>query len=57
MTLPTVIIRPPPVAPAAGNPPPPAPAAPGTIPGFANMSFAQKRLAQDQAAAAAKQKR
>ena len=56
MTQPTVITRPHPVAPAPGNPPPPA-AAPGTIPGFENMSFAQQRLAQDQAAAAAKQKR
>jgi hypothetical protein len=55
MTQPTVIIRPHPQAPVPGNPPP-APAAPGTIPNFDNMSFAQKRLAQDQAAAAAKQK-
>ena len=56
MTQPTtVIIRPHPQAPAAANPPPAA--APGTIPGFENMSFAQRRLAQDQAAAAAKQKR
>jgi hypothetical protein len=54
-----VIIRPHPQAaaspPTTGNPPP-APAAPGTIPGFTNMSFAQQRLAQDQIAAAAKQK-
>jgi hypothetical protein len=52
-----VITRPHPQAPAAASPPPPAPAAPATIPNFANMSFAQQRLAQDQAAAAAKQKR
>ena len=32
--------------PAAVNPPP-APAAPGTIPGFDKISFAQRRLAQD----------
>lgn len=57
MTQPTtVIVRPHPVAPAATGNPPPAPAAPRAIPGFANMSFAQQRLAQDQAAAAAKQK-
>jgi hypothetical protein len=49
-----------PVTPAASTPPPARPAAPETIPGFDKMSFAQKRLAQDQAAAAArtsKQKR
>jgi hypothetical protein len=56
MTAPIVVIRPHPQAPAAGNPPPPAPAAPGTIPNFDKMSFAQQRLAQDQVAAA-KQKR
>jgi hypothetical protein len=42
------------------QPPPAHPAAPETIPGFKNMSFAQQRFAQDQAAAAArtsKQKR
>jgi hypothetical protein len=39
---------------ATGNPPPARPAAPETIPGFENMSFAQQRLAQDQAAAAAR---
>ena len=50
MTQPTtVIVRPHPQAPAAGNPPP-APAAPGTIPGYADMSFEQRRLAQDQIA-------
>ena len=54
MTQPIVIIRPHPVEPAAGNPQP-APAAPATIP-FDKMSFAQQRLAQDQAAAAAKQR-
>jgi hypothetical protein len=57
MTQPVVVItRPHPQAPAPGNPPP-APAAPDKIPGFEKMSFAQRRLAQDQAAAAAKQKR
>jgi hypothetical protein len=49
MTGPVIIIRPHPVAPAAA--PPPAPAAPGTIPGYAGMSFEQKRQAQDQLAA------
>ena len=52
MTQPTIITRPHPVPGATGNPPP-APAAPGTIPGFDTMSFAQQRQAQDQAAAAA----
>ena len=55
MSQPVIIVRPHPVQPAAGNPPP-APAAPAAIP-FDKMSFAQQRLAQDQAAAAAKQKR
>jgi hypothetical protein len=32
--------------------PPPVPAVPGGIPGYADMSFEQKRLAQDQAARA-----
>jgi hypothetical protein len=48
MTQPTIITRPHPQAPAAGNPP--APASPETIPGFENMSFAQQRQAQDQLA-------
>ena len=50
MTQPVIIIRPHPVAPLAAGNPPPAPAAPGTIPGFKDMSFAQRRLAQDQLA-------
>jgi hypothetical protein len=40
--------------PPAGNPPAPAQqprAAPETIPGYENMSFEQRRLAQDQNAA------
>jgi hypothetical protein len=55
MSQPVIIVRPHPVSPLATGNPPPAPAA-ATIP-FDKMSFAQQRLAQDQAAAAAKQKR
>jgi hypothetical protein len=49
---PTVIVRPHPQAAAASPPanPPPAPAAPGTIPNYDKMSFAQKREAQDRIA-------